>query len=352
MYGVMSDSTLSLVITALLGAFVLAAIIGPLRGRRRTISVAPLEGASAMPPVDAAAEIAFDRATGKLTEADVAFLSERYATAIPVSSTSTAASAALAPGGFCHQCGAALAAGARFCHVCGTPTVAATAAGAVGSAPNDRQSIAAATAPDAEPARGGSLVPWAVAFVALLAVVAVLAGRQTQPVVEAAAGGAPNAPFANGASGPAPDISNMSPLERADRLFERIRAAAQQGDTTRVNTFLPMGLAAYDMIPAADKTPDARFAQATLAELAGAPELVKAQADTILAAAPTHLLGLILRVRAGLMQQDAKALLAARTALLQAQPGELAKPRPEYARFQGAIAQAVDDARQATGGKP
>jgi hypothetical protein len=141
----------------------------------------------------------------------------------------------------------------------------------------------------------------------------------------------------------------MSPTERADRLFERIRAAAQQGDTGRVNTFLPMGLAAYDMIPPGEKTPDGRFAQATLAELAGAPEMVRAQADTILTSAPTHLLGLILRVRSAMMMRDDAALATARAALLAAQPGELAKPRPEYARFQGAIAQAVDDARKTSG---
>jgi hypothetical protein len=139
----------------------------------------------------------------------------------------------------------------------------------------------------------------------------------------------------------------MTPTERAQRLFDRIRTAAQAGDSARVNTFLPMALAAYEMIPPGEKTADDRFSQATLAELAGAPELVRAQADTILSSRSTNLLGLILRVRHALMTGNDAALTAARAALLAAQPAEMASPRPEYAKFQGAIAQAVDEARPA-----
>jgi hypothetical protein len=210
----------------------------------------------------------------------------------------------------------------------------------------------------AEPSSSGSILPWAIAFIALLAVVGALAGRdsvESAPAAAAAAPpgaggapGAPNAPFANGATGPAPDISNMSPTERAQRLFDRIRSAAQAGDSSRVNTFLPMALAAFEMIPPADKNADTRFSQATLAELAGAPELVRAQADTILAARPTNLLGLILRIRHAMMTDNATALATARAALIAAQSAEMAAPRPEYARFQGAIAQAVDEARAAS----
>ena len=41
---------------------------------------------------------------------------------------------------------------------------------------------------------------------------------------------------------PAPDISQMTPEERFDRLFNRIMQAAHQGDTVQIQRFLPMAL--------------------------------------------------------------------------------------------------------------
>jgi hypothetical protein len=362
----MSDSTLTLVLTLLLGGSVLGALIAPLRGRRRVLSLAALgRDDQEVAPIDAASEIAFDRALGKLSDADVAFLAQRYSltppsVAAPSDLPGPVTGSAPARGGFCHQCGASLLSAARFCHVCGTPTPVV-----IGSSPNEQPGVAHAaatvTAPPelaaAEPSGSGSVLPWAIAFIALLAVVGALAGRESvdsappaaaAPPAAGGAPGAPNAPFANGATGPAPDISNMSPTERAQRLFDRIRSAAQAGDSARVNTFLPMALAAFEMIPPPEKNADTRFSQATLAELAGAPELVRAQADTILAARPTNLLGLILRIRHAMMTDNTTALATARAALIAAQSAEMAAPRPEYARFQGAIAQAVDEARAAS----
>jgi hypothetical protein len=356
----MSESLQTVVLTALLGGAVLMLLLAPLRSRVRSLSVAALDAnEDVLPPIDAMSEIAFDRAIGKLSDADAAFLTARYSpTSESVSDVPAIPSTPAAPlpagGGFCHQCGTALMAGARFCHVCGTTTAAASGAASTAAATvQPRKTLPPELAATDPAPRGGSIVPWAIAFIALLAIVGALMGRDSTESTSAVAaappatGGAPNAPFANGATGPAPDISNMTPTERAQRLFDRIRTAAQAGDSARVNTFLPMALAAYDMIPPGEKTADDRFSQATLAELAGAPELVRAQADTILSSRSTNLLGLILRVRHALMTGNDAALTAARAALLAAQPAEMASPRPEYAKFQGAIAQAVDEARPA-----
>ena len=63
--------------------------------------------------------------------------------------------------GFCAACGAAISAGARFCHRCGTP---------VG------QGLPLTRTP--APSGGAAAVlPWGVAFVALLALVAMVAGK-------------------------------------------------------------------------------------------------------------------------------------------------------------------------------
>src|SRR6478609_8925696 len=124
-----------------------------------------------------------------------------------------------ATGRYCSECGAAVAdaicvgcrsllsPGARFCHRCGT---------AVGTRP-----IGAA-----EPRTAASTLPWAVAAIALLAVVALVAGQRFGGTrAPSAPASAPDAPFASGAptaGARAPDISNLSPRERADRLYDRV----------------------------------------------------------------------------------------------------------------------------------
>jgi hypothetical protein len=371
----MSDQTLMLVLTLVLGGGTLALLLAPLRRRSAAVPLDPLGDAPAAvpaPAIDAATEIAFDRATGKLTDADYAVLAERYGTADPVPAEPAAAPpsgerppvappvpSAAPAAGFCFQCGVGLLANARFCHVCGAtvPVSGATApvaAPAAGVAPQRPAAAARATAP-VEPAAPaapqGSLLPWGIGFIVLLAGIGWAVGASSEDVGPApGAPGAAEAPFAGGAGGGGgapPDISNMTPRERADRLFGRIRAAAQAGDQQRVATFLPMALAAYDMLPPGEKDADARFAQGTLAELAGTPEAVAAQADSILAERKTHLLGLILRWRAATMRNDAAQITAAKRALLDAQAAEQATPRPEYEKNKGAIAQAIEEARKA-----
>jgi len=75
------------------------------------------------------------------------------------------------------------------------------------------------------------------------------------PAAEVAA----NAPFAGGAAagGPPPDISNMSPRERFDRLYNRVMTAAENGDEATVTNFSPMALSAYGMLDTVDA--DARY---------------------------------------------------------------------------------------------
>ena len=53
-------------------------------------------------------------------------------------------------------------------------------------------------------------------------------------------------------AGAAPDISQLSPRERFDRLFNRIMQAAEQGDTAQVRRFTPMALGAYAQLDTID----------------------------------------------------------------------------------------------------
>ena len=185
----------------------------------------------------------------------------------------------------CSACQAPLSPGARFCHRCGKP------AGAVGSATD-----AGPRPPTPAPAGFASSLPWAVAGIALLALLAMAAGKffntSRGSSLDAPQNALPQA--ALGEAGPladenttgamsggrAPDISNMSPQERADRLFNRVMLLASQGKSDSVLFFAPMALEAYRLL--SPMTLDQRYDMGRIAEVAGALPLASAQADTIL----------------------------------------------------------------------
>ncbi len=96
---------------------------------------------------------------------------------------------------------------------------------------------------------------------------------------------------------------------------------------------------------------DEHYDVGRIGEVAGVPGLARAEADTILRAHPTHLLGLILAAQAA---SSAKTPAAARGyygRFLAARSSELAKQLPEYERHRNDIeAAAVEAKRQGAGG--
>jgi len=246
-------------------------------------------------------------------------------------------------GRYCPECGAAVAdaicagcrsllsPGARFCHRCGT---------AVGTAP-----------PGSADTRttASSVLPWTVAAISLLALVALLAGQRFGGTrASAAAGPSADAPFASAASpseaSRAPDISNLSPRERADRLYDRVMRLSSEGKTDSVQFFAPMALSVYQGLSPLDA--DLRYDFGRVAEVAGAPQIARAQADSILASDSTHLLGLVLGIRAAELRGDSAAARDYAKRLLAAEPSENAKALPEYQRHQGDILEALAEARR------
>lgn len=240
---------------------------------------------------------------------------------------------AAATGHFCASCGSPLAGarcascatiltpGSKFCHRCGT---------AAGAAALRRADATSTT------------LPWAIAGIALIALVALLAGqrfRSTPPAEpsqaqgqsaqpgDADGGGAPDA----SAPGPrAPDISSMTPRERADRLFDRIMRLDTEGKKDSVQFFAPMAIAAYQMIQ--DPDADARYDMGRIAVVSGAAPAAKIEADSILAKQPTHLLGLVLAMQAARASGDSVGAKTYLARLRTAQKPELAKKLPEYER--------------------
>jgi hypothetical protein len=183
--------------------------------------------------------------------------------------------------------------------------------------------------------------------VCLIALIAGQRFRSTPPVDAAQAQGAPQGGDADGgpaadADAPgvrAPDISSLSPRERADRLFDRIMRLDTEGKKDSVQFFAPMAISAYQMIPNPDA--DARFDMGRIAEVAGALPAAKSEADSILAKQPTHLLGLVLAMQVARASGDAAGAAAYRARLHSAQKSELAKKLPEYDRHTADIRDAL-----------
>jgi len=144
-----------------------------------------------------------------------------------------------------------------------------------------------------------------------------------------------------------PDISQLSPQERAERLFDRVMVLNAQGKNDSVQFFAPMAITAYQML--APLSADHRYDMGRVAEVAGALPLAKSQADTILQQNPAHLLGLILGARIAALSNDANAKKSFETRLLAAFTAESARRLPEYERHENDITSAVAAARRAIG---
>lgn len=155
-------------------------------------------------------------------------------------------------------------------------------------------------------------------------------GRAPQPVAADA-----EAPAAGGAEAAPPDISNMSPRERFDRLYDRVMRAASSGDEATVQRFGPMAVAAYGMLDSVDD--DARYDAALLKIHLGDVAGAKALADTILRRTPTHLFGLMIRGTLARAAKDSAGARRNERAFLAAYDKEMAKARPEYAEHRSAL---------------
>ncbi|HYW51189.1 MAG TPA: hypothetical protein VE861_11300 [Gemmatimonadaceae bacterium] len=186
------------------------------------------------------------------------------------------------------------------------------------------------------------------AAIALLALIALVAGqrfnRRPAAVAEAPTAGPQGAgPFETGAAATtagaagappserpvrAPDISSMSPDERALRLFNRVVSLAEQGKRDSVQFFAPMALMSFQSLP--QPTVLQRFELGRIAELAEVKEIATAQADTILQTSPTHLLGLSLASIAAGMRKDFNAQASFDRRLLAAATAERARKLQEY----------------------
>lgn len=195
-----------------------------------------------------------------------------------------------------------------------------------------------------------SRTPWLVAGILIIVFLAVMIGflmpgkdgprRADMANVGNAppGGGVPSdgAAPVGGTGGTPPDISALTPEQRFVRLSDRVLNAAAAGDSSTVAAFAPMALAAYGMLPAS--TAGLRYRAAMLSANAGDYPAALILADSIIAATPNHLLGLLVRGDVARRQGDSARLSAARQAFSAAYATEIARTdRPEYEEFRTAI---------------
>lgn len=205
----------------------------------------------------------------------------------------------------CAACGAPLGDRAKFCHRCGTPR------GEAGRP---------------APVAGGAAVvlPWVVAGIALLCLLAFIVGQNWRRARTPAPVAVATAPAASRAT----DISQMSPQERADRLFNRVMTYVAEGKSDSVSFFAPMAIQSFEALAPLDA--HQRYDLGLLAVVSGDAALARAQADTILRAEPSHLLGLILAMRAAGLELDTAGRRLYADRFMTALGTERTKRLPEY----------------------
>lgn len=225
------------------------------------------------------------------------------------------------PGMNCRNCAAPLGRDASFCHRCGARA-------------------------DTRRARGEGLA-WAVAGGLVVVTLVVLLATRSGGGPAASVGGGSQAPELTGR---APDISGLSPRQQFDRLYERVMAAAADGDTATMVRLSEHALQAYAQLDSLDA--DARYHAAILAAQIGGFPAALALADSILAADPNHLFGYLIRGTVANLAGDATALATAQTAFLRAWPSESARGRTEYLDHQTILDQFRQAATAASPGPP
>jgi predicted RNA-binding Zn-ribbon protein involved in translation (DUF1610 family) len=239
-----------------------------------------------------------------------------------------------AAGRFCAACGAAL--GEVACPTCGH----AVAPGAL-FCPDCGSRVAGGASPLAD--HRSDHLPRLVGAAALIALVAFTAGVMTgrrsagdpgaaEPSAGLTAGQEPAAGAAGSGAASATDISAMSPEERASRLFNRVMTYSEQGKLDSARVFAPMAIQAYESLTPVDA--HTHYDIGILSVATGDVARARAEADTILAGRPNHLLGLVLAIRAADLAGDSVAEARFRRRLVAAAPTERTalKEYAEHAR--------------------
>ena len=232
-------------------------------------------------------------------------------------------------GRFCNQCGAELGAGAKFCNQCGEK--------AAGGAGGRREAAAEVV--------GGQNLPWWIAGSAMFLLIVFLGVRMVTPAGPTAP--VPAAPAATGAGTP-PDLSQMTPREAADRLFDRVMRSVSENDSVQAQSFVPMALGAYERAQPLDH--DGLFHLSLLNRVAGNLEEALGSAEQVLAEDPNHILALSAAAEAAVEMGRREEAQGYYRHLLDVLDSEIARGLPEYVAHEQILESVRSDAEAFLGG--
>ncbi len=188
-----------------------------------------------------------------------------------------------ATGKFCQECGAKL--GSRFCNQCGEKLAPSAAfCNQCGAKVGGSHRGAAAAA-----AMGGKNLPWWIGGFAMIGLIVFGLVSYLPSGAPAGPAGMPPAGVPAGL-GPPPDISSMTPRERADQLYDRVMRSVSTGDSVEAQFFLPMAIEAYQLARPLDH--DGLFHMSLLNRTAMNLEAALDNALEVLEEDPNHVLAL------------------------------------------------------------
>lgn len=226
----------------------------------------------------------------------------------------------------CARCETVVAAGSRYCHNCGAAVISAALAGATA------------------PVTPSSRIPWIIGGTATAALLVLVIAQQLNTNASPETASTSQSEEGPTAVMRAPDISQMTPRERASRLFDRIMRLNEEGKRDSVALFATMAIPAFQSLEPLDA--HMRYDLGRVAAVAGMLDLAEAQADTILEAQPQHLLGLILAAQVEQQRGNNVEVRRLNSRLIAAEAGERAKGLEEYTLHDADIRTAVAAARQ------
>ena len=132
-----------------------------------------------------------------------------------------------------------------------------------------------------------------------------------------------------------PDLSQMSPRQAADRLFNRIMAASEQGNRAEALRFVPMAVEAYGNLAVLDR--DAYYHLGLIHGVAGDRANLDRQIAALRQGAPNHLLALLLEHGEAQRTGDSTTVSRTLRAFAAAHDAEVIRDRPEYTAHHNTI---------------
>ena len=123
-------------------------------------------------------------------------------------------------------------------------------------------------------------------------------------------------------------ITNITPAQAAEQLFNHVMAASERGETAEARRFAPMALEAYGQLRTLDN--DARYHVGLIHVTVGDTESALAELDAIRRSVPDHLLGIMLEHAIAEARGDDEGVTQAYARFVSTYDTEILTDRDEY----------------------